>query len=174
MITKSGRPRRVRLTNRSDRLRGVPVLVLAAAVCRERNVLALTLGVQFHWRVEEVLAEAVEVVLGDVRRTTSLEPVIGEEDWVQEPGTASAMLGFVGGYGQRGVYVQSDSPLPERLVHIAGIVQDEVTDQLWEAWPRCPLHRSHPLSPKELDGAAWWVCPTAEQPICQVGHLEAS
>lgn len=130
-------------------------------------------GFDFHWDVEHALAEAVEVVLGDVRRTTSLEPIIQEEDWVQEPGTASALLGFAGDAGRRGVYVQIGSPLAERVVHIADIVQDEVTDELWGAWPLCPLHGNHPLAPRELSGDASWVCPKTDQPISQIGQLEA-
>lgn len=136
------------------------------------NVLASRQRFENHDEVDPALAEAVEIISADIRRTTALEPVINDEDWVQEPGVASAMFGFSGAFGERGVYVQTNAALTARLVQIADIVQDEVTDELWGAWPECPLHRTHPLAPRELSGEAVWVCPTTDQPISQIGQLE--
>jgi hypothetical protein len=55
--------------------------------------------------VDPSLSEAFEPVAEDVRRTTRLRPQLEDDDWMRNPGFASAMLGFEGQGGQSGVKV---------------------------------------------------------------------
>jgi hypothetical protein len=122
--------------------------------------------------VEPSLTEAVELVAGDVRRTTSLTPAVEDDDWMRQEGFASAMFGFEGVGGQRGVSVEILASLAERLVRLADVVQDEVADELWGAWPECRLHpASHPLDPRNQEDRAVWVCPNTGQAVAEIGRL---
>jgi hypothetical protein len=114
-------------------------------------------GLSDDYRVHPALAEALDLVLGDVRRTTEIDPIVTDEGFDDDPDfyTSSALLSC--GSGQRGVYVQNGASLAERLVKVADIVQDEVTDAIWGAWPLCPEHRNHYLAVTVQDEVAVWL-----------------
>ena len=126
-------------------------------------------GLSNDHQVHPALAEALDLVLGDVRRTTELDPVVTDEGFDDTPDTSSALLAL--GSGQRGVYVQNEASLAKRLFKVADIVQDEVTDAIWGAWPLCPEHRNHYLTVTIRDEVALWVCPVSQRTVSEVGKL---
>ncbi len=122
--------------------------------------------------VNPALSEAFELGADDVRRTTRLRPQLEDDDWMRNPGFASAMLGFEGHGGQSGVKVDLAASPADELVCLAKEIQEEVIDELWGAWPACPLHPAgHPLAPNEFEGQAVWVCPATGRVVGQVGRL---
>jgi len=44
-------------------------------------------------------------------------------------------------------------------------------DDFLEPWPRCPLHRDHPLYPQVRKGIAVWACRRAENVAIPIGEL---
>ena len=52
----------------------------------------------------------------------------------------------------------------------AGLLGDEVVDELWAAWPACPEH-AHPLEAVLSDGRAAWACPADGTVVALVGAL---
>lgn len=91
---------------------------------------------------------------------------------MQQRGFASVMFGFEGVGVQRGVKVEMAASLADRLVQVAYVVQDEVADELWGAWPECPVHpSSHPLDPRNQDDRGVWVCPNTGQALAEIGRL---
>jgi hypothetical protein len=125
------------------------------------------------------LAQALQMVMADVRALDAPEPAVEDDDWAPDPGVASAMLRWDDGTGC-GVHVCVGHPLSEHLVRLADQVQDEIVEQLCAerrpaVWPECPDHPdSHPLAPTLLDGAATWVCPRGGRPIGRIGGLVGS
>jgi hypothetical protein len=88
----------------------------------------VVLGLSDDHEMHPALAEALDIVLGDVRRTIEVDPIVTDEGFDADTDTSSALLSF--GSGQRGVYVQNGASLAERLVKVADIVQDEVTEAI--------------------------------------------
>jgi len=62
--------------------------------------------------------------------------------------------------------------IAELAADIADYVQDDVTDEVWAAWPRCPSHE-HPMSPTVAATTAVWTCPADEQIAVPIGELGA-
>ena len=122
-------------------------------------------------RVHPALAEALGLVLDDVRRTTEIEPMVTDEafDDNRDTNTSSALLSC--GSGHRGVYVQNGDSLAKRVVKVADIVQDEVTEAIWGAWPLCPEHRNHYLAVTIQDDVAIWVCSMNDRTMSEVGKV---
>jgi hypothetical protein len=67
-----------------------------------------------------------------------------------------------------------DDTMDELLVAIAHHLQNDVNFWLPGAWgealPPCPGH-PHPMSPRVLDAAAWWTCPSTGDRVAEIGTL---
>jgi hypothetical protein len=125
--------------------------------------------------VDEVLQQAMEPVLRDLRGAGVAPPRIEDDDWTGDTDSASAMLRSPDGSG-RGVYVSRLAPGFERVAAMADQVQEWAIEELWGQaptnWPPCPPHPdSHPMSAAARGGAAVWECPVDETVIAPIGAL---
>lgn len=68
--------------------------------------------------------------------------------------------------------LHGDQSTAEMAVDIAYQVQDDVTHEVWAAWPRCPGH-PHPMSPAIAGGTAVWTCPSDSDVTRPIGQLPA-
>lgn len=122
------------------------------------------------------LADAYEVVLGDIRSARAPEPMMVNDDWARDLGRPAAMLRWPDGAGS-GVAVWSDWSLAANVVLLADQIQQQIVEELWRlgraaVWPECPDHpNSHPLKPIELDDVATWVCPHSNRRVAEIGRL---
>lgn len=121
---------------------------------------------------EWLLRDILGPVLADLQRPTLVEFDIsvvesgfGPLVWFQE-------RGVVGGTGQQ--IPDGGRRTAELLVEWADWLQDQVFPETAGAWgqarPVCAGH-PHPATPVELDGEAWWVCPTDGRRVGRIGQL---
>ena len=122
--------------------------------------------------IGEEFAEALAVVLRDLRAQCSVQPEVREDE--EYPGV---ILYAPDGSGQ-GVYGEPDGrPAAALLVAVADQVQDWAVEALWgqgesAVWPHCPAHPgSHPLAATLEGGAAVWSCPASGVPAGRIGGL---
>jgi len=76
-------------------------------------------------------------------------------------------------FGGLTFYVDGDQSTSEIAADIASQVQDEVTEEVWAAWPECPGHQ-HPMSLAVVAGVAVWRCPVDVDVTVPIGQLSAS
>jgi hypothetical protein len=69
--------------------------------------------------------------------------------------------------GGWGFGVDTQWPLPDLLVSIAGGIQEHLPEER-ETWgqprPACPAH-AHEAVARVIDGGAWWICPELGTPL---------
>jgi hypothetical protein len=120
------------------------------------------------------LDEPLRAVLHDLQRPTEVpitlrlfadaDSDLGDQLYVGEHGGGATGIWL---HGERGVAL---------TLLLADQLQEQFfpeTEAAWgEARPACPGH-SHPASPVELDGDAWWVCPRDERRIARIGEYAA-
>ncbi len=109
-------------------------------------------------------------VLADLRATGGPLPVVVDEEWIDDPDYASAMLGGTG------ISVRLAAAGCDRIVSVADQVQEWAIEELWirsaTNWPRCPRHPdAHPLAAVNRDGIARWACPTDGTAFTPIGSL---
>lgn len=124
--------------------------------------------------VNEVLRQALDLVLRDIRSTGVPEPDIRDDDWADED-SASGYLWSRDGSGV-GVRVDLAAAEADRVAQVADQVQEWVIEELWghaaTNWPRCPDHPdSHPLQALARDRSAVWACPAEGTSFSPVGSL---
>lgn len=144
----------------------------ADARVRAQGVSGHALGSMF---MDEVLRQAMEPVLRDLRGAGVAPPRVEDDDWTDDADCASAMLWSPDGSG-RGVYVSRLVPECERVAAVADQVQEWVIEELWGQaptnWPPCPRHPDHhPMRAVPREGAAVWECPADETLVSPVGAL---
>jgi hypothetical protein len=125
--------------------------------------------------VDEVLRQAMEPVLRDLRGVGIAPPRIEYDEWTDDPDSASAMMWSPDGSGT-GVYVSRLAPEFERVAAVADQIQEWAIEELWGQgptnWPPCPQHPDrHPMKAATRDGAAVWECPVDETFISPIGSL---
>ncbi len=120
--------------------------------------------------VPEWFGELLDVVLPDFQRPRPVEVLAGYD-------TARGMVWI----GERGEGDRAGFPILERpddetttqlLISLADWLGEQFFPETRVAWgearPECPGH-PHPAVVVELDGTAWWVCPTDGRQISRVG-----
>ncbi|MFF4957881.1 hypothetical protein ACFY2Z_12450 [Streptomyces sp. NPDC001222] len=123
------------------------------------------------WMRDEELAEALAVVIRDLRAHRAVLPE------VREDAEHGLMLYAPDGSGQ-GVPGWPDDTPAERLARLADHVQDWAVEALWAegapaVWPHCPAHPgTHPLTASVVRGEAVWTCPRSGATVAAVGALE--
>jgi hypothetical protein len=125
--------------------------------------------------VDELLHQAMEPVLRDLRGAGIAAPRIEDDDWSDDPDAAAVMLWSSDGSGT-GVYVSRSAPACERVAAMADQVQEWAIEELWgqasTSWPECPRHpNGHPMKATTRDGVAVWSCPADQTPFSEVGAL---
>lgn len=126
--------------------------------------------------MDEVLHEALEPILRDLRAAGLDEPRIEERDWAGDPERPSAMLWTRDGSAS-GVSVLRSATAAERVVAVTDQVQEwAIEGQLWGEgptnWPRCPHHPgNHPMQAATVNDSAVWVCPATDEVVALVGGL---
>jgi hypothetical protein len=125
--------------------------------------------------VNEVLVQALDPVLRDIRSTGVPEPDVRDGDWADDGDNASAFLWSRDGSGV-GVRVGLAGSEADRVVQVADQLQEWVIEELWghapTNWPRCPHHPDrHPLQASARDRSAVWVCPAGGTAFSPIGSL---
>ncbi len=135
---------------------------------------------------------ALSLVIRDVQSTTPVREhsaILRYDDWIsedaQDPG--SWLLG--GGdvesddgdddgdelalacrFAGHTFALDGDQSIADIATDIAFQVQDDVTDEIWGAWPVCPVHQ-HPMSPDVVEETAMWTCPAEADVAVPIGRL---
>lgn len=124
--------------------------------------------------MDQVLRDALEPILRDLRRDGLDEPRIEDRHWTGDGERPSAMLWGADGGGS-GVGVLRSATPAERIAEAADQVQEwAIEDQLWGTratnWPRCPAHPdSHPMVAAAVGDAAAWLCPSSREVVALIG-----
>src|SRR4051794_4437225 len=110
---------------------------------------------------------ALATALGDFQHPTPVDLTLDVE--------GGELVSVTGPDGScSGLRIEAPADEQELLVRAAYFLQDQVFDQLPQAWgearPPCPGH-PHPADPQLLDGEAWWVCPVSAERIGRIGTL---
>lgn len=123
---------------------------------------------------------ALHMVISDVESTTPLRErsaILRYDDWIfedaQDPGSwlfdggdAESVgddddddeFGLACRFAGHTFALDGDQTIADIATDIANQVQDDVTDEIWGAWPVCPLHQ-HPMVPRIVGDTAMWTCP---------------
>ena len=128
-----------------------------------------------HGVMDELLRQAMEPILRDLRRAGISPPRVEDDDWTSDPDGVSAMLWSLDGSGV-GVCVSRSAPAYERIAVMADQVQEWAIEELWgqasTSWPECPHHpNGHPMKATTRGGVAVWACPADLKPVSEVGAL---
>lgn len=129
---------------------------------------------------------ALRLVVRDIESTTSIrEPasILRYGDWVRstteglspvDPDLQEEEDGLLvaAQFGRSSCSLQGDESVAELAADIAWWVQDDVIDELREAWPACPQHE-HPLFPEAVAGVAVWICPVNPSSTVPIGQLSS-
>lgn len=121
----------------------------------------------------ETLREAVAPFVGDVQRTLEptftlrfVEDSMGEVVWLSESR-----------WGETGAGVPArarsdDGGVEQARADLATSICENDFDEVLEPWPRCPVHRDHPLNPRMRSGRAVWACDNGADIAIPIGELE--
>ncbi|WP_050758290.1 hypothetical protein [Xylanimonas cellulosilytica] len=125
--------------------------------------------------MDELLRQAMEPVLRDLRGAGLVVPRIEDHDWADHPDVVSVMVWSPDGSGT-GVSVSRSAPLYDRVAAMADQVQEWAIEELWgrasTSWPECPRHPdSHPMRATVRDDVAVWSCPADGTPFSEIGAL---
>ncbi|GAA0323242.1 hypothetical protein [Kineococcus aurantiacus] len=122
------------------------------------------------------LNAALSPLLADLQVPSGVAPTVGDREWQDDPGAASCWLHSPDGTGM-GVWIQTGQPFTTQVLALAEQVQEWAVEALWKlerpaSWPACPHHPDrHPLSAREHDGQAVWVCPVLDTKVAVIGAL---
>lgn len=75
-------------------------------------------------------------------------------------------------FGSHTFALHGERSIAEMAAEVASQIQDDVIDELWKAWPRCPSHE-HPMSPTVEGSIAVWMCPANDDVATPIGELGA-
>ena len=134
---------------------------------------------------------ALRLVISDVESTTPVRErkILRYDDWILEDAQdpASWLLGDGGAesdeddneddelalacqFGGHTFALDGAQSIADIAADIAFQVQDDVTDEIWGAWPVCPVHQ-HPMSPTVVEETAIWTCPAEADIAVPIGRL---
>jgi hypothetical protein len=130
---------------------------------------------------------ALLLVVRDVESTTNLREasdIIRYDDWIVERALDPSSWVFdmdddlgpeddltvACRFGGHTFSLNGGQPIAEITADIAFQIQDDVTDEVWGAWPQCPGH-AHPMSPIVAASTAVWVCPADSDVSVPIGEL---
>lgn len=136
---------------------------------------------------------ALALVISDVESTTAVrEPgaILRYDDWIFEDAQNPESWLFGGGddesaddvceeddelalacrFGGHTFALDGAQSVAHIAFDIAFQVQDDVTDEIWGAWPVCPAH-PHPMSPTVVEDTAVWTCPVEADITVPIGRL---
>jgi hypothetical protein len=109
--------------------------------------------------------EAVDLVLRDVERTTSLGRM--SFDVRYDEAFETIVVSHQRSYQTPAIFSYR---APESVAEIADNMQDLIVDELSGAWPTCPNHRSGLYAQVEGDDAVW-CCRVGSHAVSVIGHL---
>lgn len=120
--------------------------------------------------VPEWFGQLLDVVIPDFQHPRPVEVLAGYDDtrgvvWIGERDE-------LGRAGFRILDRPDDETATQLLVSLVDWLQEQFFPETRAAWgearPECPGH-PHPAAVIELDGEAWWTCPTNGRQISRVG-----
>jgi len=137
---------------------------------------------------------ALNLVISDVESTTPVREnsaILRYDDWIFEDAQDPGSWLFDGGHAEgdeadddddelalacrfagHTFALDGDQSIADIATDIAYQVQDDVTDEIWGAWPVCPVHQ-HPMSPGAVEETAMWTCPADADIAAPIGRLAA-
>ncbi len=135
---------------------------------------------------------ALDLVISDVKSTTPVRErskILRYDDWIFEDAqNPDSWLFGEGGaesdedadeddelalacrFGGHTFALDGALSIADMAEHIASYVQDDVTDEIWGAWPVCPGHQ-HPMTPTVERETAMWTCPAEADIAMPIGQL---
>jgi hypothetical protein len=135
---------------------------------------------------------ALNLVTSDVESTTPVRErsaILRYDDWIfedaQDPGSwlfdggdaesdedddEDDELGLACRFAGHTFALDGDQSIADIATDIAYQVQDDVTGEIWGAWPVCPVHQ-HPMSPAIVEETAMWTCPADADIAVAIGRL---
>jgi hypothetical protein len=136
---------------------------------------------------------ALALVISDVESTTAMHErsaILRCDDWIFEDAQNPDSWVFGGGddesaeddrdegdelalacrFGGHAFSLDGAQSIADIAADIAFQVQDDVTDEIWGAWPVCPAHQ-HPMSPTVVKETAMWTCPVEADIAVPIGRL---
>ena len=131
---------------------------------------------------------ALSLVIRDVESTTPVRErsaILRYDDWIFEDAQDPGSWLFGGGdvesdegdemalacrFAAHTFALDGDQSIADIATDIAFQVQDDVTDEIWGAWPVCPVHQ-HPMSPRIVEETAMWACPAEADVAVPIGRL---
>lgn len=120
------------------------------------------------WPVKDIgdlvglVRENVQVVLGDVERTTGLHASVTVDTYMN-----SVRISYGSSYTTPSVLAASN---PDALAETADYLQSHVVEDIWSAWPLCPIHDKGLYAEVRAGVAVWW-CRFAAHRVAAVGSL---
>jgi hypothetical protein len=116
-------------------------------------------------RLLSLARTAVDLLVADIRHTTDLQTP--KFKIRLEEGTV--IVSYKGSYNAPAL--RSLRP-PEAICEVVENVRDHIMDDLWAAWPLCPVHQVG-LYAEPIDGRAAWYCRLGQHSVAPVGELGA-
>lgn len=135
---------------------------------------------------------ALDLVIRDVESTTPVHErsiILRYDDWIFEDAQNpdSWLFGEVGAesdedddeddglalacrFGGHAFALDGAQPIADIACDIAFQLQDDIRDEIWGAWPVCPVHH-HPMSPTVEEETAMWTCPAGAEIALPIGQL---
>jgi hypothetical protein len=131
---------------------------------------------------------ALNLVISDIESTTPVRErsaILRYDDWIFEDAQDPGSWLFDGADGERDeddelalacrfaghtFALDGDQSIADIATDIACQLQDDVTDEIWGAWPVCPVHQ-HPMSPGVVEETAIWTCPADANITIPIGRL---
>jgi hypothetical protein len=107
----------------------------------------------------------VEIVRGDIMRTTSQNPDIEVDSYMD-----GVRIAFNGGYTTPSVFADAN---PQALAETADYLQAQLTDDMGAVWPLCFVHEVG-VHAEVHDGVAVWWCRVGDHLRAPVGELGAT
>jgi hypothetical protein len=120
---------------------------------------------------------ALALVISDVESTTAMHErsaILRCDDWIfedaQNDRDEGDELALACRFGGHAFSLDGAQSIADIAADIAFQVQDDVTDEIWGAWPVCPAHQ-HPMSPTVVKETAMWTCPVEADIAVPIGRL---
>ena len=108
-------------------------------------------------------AQAVVLIIADLRRTTQLNPDIA----VRSLDDGVTAVTYNGNYQAPALLAIRN---PEATCEVADNLRDHIVEDLWSPWPACAVHDSV-LDPRPMDGDAVWFCRAGMHAVSLIGAL---
>ena len=118
------------------------------------------------------LEDAMRLVNRDVAATGIRHPCRLRVFDEQAGGTGNAYVETWGGYNSAtaGISPASGADPLSALLAVADDAQEALMEELWAAWPACPVHRLGVHARQDGNAAVWWCAGDKGHPVTAIGE----